>query len=109
MAREKPLASISSWDSFTRTTGKISVLGYERGDVRAKQKTGFVPENCVPQTPECPEVAQVSFGLGGRRHDQVDRLIRDLLFKVQLQGYERLRLGSIRVEWCSGWGSRRRF
>jgi len=74
--------------------GKISVLGYEPGDVRAKQKTGFVPENfAFYKHLNAEKLLRFHLALAGGDMTKSIGLIRDLLFKVQLQGYERLKIG----------------
>ncbi len=74
--------------------GKISVLGYEPGDVRAKQKTGFVPENfAFHKHLNAEKLLRFHLALAGGDMTKSIGLIRDLLFKVQLQGYERLKIG----------------
>ena len=74
--------------------GKISVLGYEPGDVRAKQKTGFVPENfAFYKHLNAEKLLRFHLALAGGDMTKSVGLIRDLLFKVQLQGYEKLKIG----------------
>ena len=74
--------------------GKISVLGYEPGDVRAKQKTGFVPENfAFYKHLNAEKLLRFHLALAGGDMTKSIGLIRDLLFKVQLQGYEKLKIG----------------
>ncbi len=74
--------------------GKISVLGYDPGDVRAKQKTGFVPENfAFYKHLNAEKLLRFHLALAGGDMTKSIGLIRDLLFKVQLQGYEKLKIG----------------
>src|SRR5438876_6329538 len=74
--------------------GKISVLGYEPGDVRAKQKTGFVPESfAFYKHLNAEKLLRFHLALAGGDMTKSIGLIRDLLFKVQLQGYEKLKIG----------------
>jgi len=74
--------------------GDIRVLGYEPGDVRAKQKIGFVPENfAFYKHLNAEKLLRLHLALAGGDTNQSAGLIRDLLFKVQLQGYEKLKIG----------------
>jgi len=74
--------------------GKICVLGYDPGDVRAKQKTGFVPENfAFYKHLNAEKLLRFHLALAGGDMTKSIGLIRDLLFKVQLQGYEKLKIG----------------
>jgi ABC-2 type transport system ATP-binding protein len=74
--------------------GEIRVLGYEPGDVRAKQKIGFVPENfAFYKHLNAEKLLRFHLVLAGRDTSKSVGLIRDLLFKVQLQGYEKLKIG----------------
>src|SRR5881394_2263985 len=74
--------------------GRIRVLGCEPGDVRAKQKTGFVPENfAFYKHLNAEKLLRFHLALAGGDMTKSIGLIRDLLFKVQLQGYEKLKIG----------------
>jgi ABC-2 type transport system ATP-binding protein len=74
--------------------GEIRVLGYEPGDVRAKQKIGFVPENfAFYKHLNAEKLLRFHLALAGGDTSKSVGLIRDLLFKVQLQGYEKLKIG----------------
>jgi ABC-2 type transport system ATP-binding protein len=74
--------------------GDIRVLGYEPGDVRAKQKIGFVPENfAFYKHLNAEKLLRFHLALAGGDMSKSVSLIRDLLFKVQLQGYEKLKIG----------------
>src|SRR5712692_8065101 len=74
--------------------GEIRVLGYEPGDVRAKQKIGFVPENfAFYKHLNAEKLLRFHLALAGGDMRKSAGLIRDLLFKVQLQGYEKLKIG----------------
>ncbi len=74
--------------------GEIRVLGYEPGDVRAKQKIGFVPENfAFYKHLNAEKLLRFHLALAGGDMSKSIGLIRDLLFKVQLQGYEKLKIG----------------
>jgi ABC-2 type transport system ATP-binding protein len=74
--------------------GEIRVLGYEPGDVRAKQKIGFVPENfAFYKYLNAEKLLRFHLALAGGDMSKSIGLIRDLLFKVQLNGYEKLKIG----------------
>jgi len=74
--------------------GEIRVLGYEPGDVRAKQKIGFVPENfAFYKYLNAEKLLRFHLALAGGDMSKADGLIRDLLLKVQLTGYEKLKIG----------------
>ncbi len=74
--------------------GEIRVLGHEPGDVRAKQKIGFVPENfAFYKHLNAEKLLRFHLALAGGDMSKSTGLIRDLLFKVQLQGYEKLKIG----------------
>ena len=74
--------------------GQISVLGYGPGDVRAKQKIGFVPENfAFYKHLNAEKLLRFHLALAGGDMTRSVGLIRDLLFKVQLTGYEKLKIG----------------
>jgi ABC-2 type transport system ATP-binding protein len=74
--------------------GEISVLGFKPGDVRAKQNIGFVPENfAFYKHLNAEKLLQFHLRLSGA--DQAGSLgsIRDLIAKVRLCGYEKLKIG----------------
>ncbi len=74
--------------------GEIRVMGYEPGDVRAKQKIGFVPENfAFYKHLNAEKLLRFHLALAGGDMSKSEGLIRDLLFKVQLTGYEKLKIG----------------
>jgi len=74
--------------------GQISVLGYEPGNVRAKQKIGFVPENfAFYKHLNAEKLLRFHLAIAGGDMGKSDGIIRDLLFKVQLTGYEKLKIG----------------
>lgn len=74
--------------------GDIRVLGYEPGDVRAKQKIGFVPENfAFYKHLNAEQLLRFHLALAGGNRGNSNGLIRELLIKVQLQGYEKLKIG----------------
>lgn len=74
--------------------GRINVLGYEPGDVRAKQRIGFVPENfAFYRHLTAEKLLLFHLALAGGDMSRSTGLVRDLLFKVQLTGYEKLKIG----------------
>lgn len=74
--------------------GEIRVLGYEPGDVRTKQKIGFVPENfAFYKHLSAEKLLRFHLALAGGDMSKSIGLIRDLLFRVQLTGYEKLKIG----------------
>jgi ABC-2 type transport system ATP-binding protein len=74
-------------------SGSVRVLGYEPGDVRAKQQIGFLPENfAFYRYLTGPKLLALHLALTGRRVPDAERLIGDLLNKVKLYGYESLRI-----------------
>ncbi|HUP05469.1 MAG TPA: ABC transporter ATP-binding protein, partial [Bryobacteraceae bacterium] len=73
-------------------SGEARVLGYEPGDIRAKQQIGFVPENfAFYRYLTGPQLMRMHLALAGRPED--DGLIAELLAKVKLSGYEHLKIG----------------
>src|SRR5260370_36726531 len=71
--------------------GEIHVLGHEPGDVRAKQKVGFVPENfAFYRHLNAEKLLRFHLALAGGDISKSDGLIRELLFKEQVAGYEAL-------------------
>jgi len=74
--------------------GEIRVLGFEPGDVRAKEKIGFVPENfAFYKHLNAEKLLRFHLALAGGNLAVADATVRDLLYKVQLQGYEKLKIG----------------
>ncbi|HTT33228.1 MAG TPA: ABC transporter ATP-binding protein [Methylomirabilota bacterium] len=74
--------------------GEIRVLGFEPGDVRAKQKIGFVPENfAFYKHLNAEKLLRFHLALAGGDMNRSIGLIRDLLYKVHLHGYEKLKIG----------------
>lgn len=74
--------------------GEIRVLGYEPGDVRAKQQIGFLPENfAFYKYLNAERLLRFHSGLANRHKDQTARLIPELLAQVKLTGYEKLKIG----------------
>jgi ABC-2 type transport system ATP-binding protein len=74
--------------------GRIRVLGHEPGDVRAKAKIGFVPENfSFYKHLNAEKLLRFHARLAGVAQDAADGLIRDLIAKVKLNDYEKLKIG----------------
>ncbi|MGB0035994.1 MAG: ABC transporter ATP-binding protein [Candidatus Acidiferrales bacterium] len=75
-------------------SGEIRVLGCLPGDVRAKCKIGFVPENfAFYKHLTGPKLLRFHFALAGAGSADAEALIPDLLSKVKLTGYEDLKIG----------------
>jgi ABC-2 type transport system ATP-binding protein len=75
-------------------SGKVRVLGYQPGDVRAKEQIGFLPENfAFHKYLTAEQLLRFHWALTGKGGPIVDGLIARLLIKVKLQGYERLKIG----------------
>jgi ABC-2 type transport system ATP-binding protein len=73
--------------------GKIRVLGYEPGDIRAKAKIGFVPENfSFYKHLNAEKLLRFHARIAGVS-DRTDPLIPELIAKVKLNGYEKLKIG----------------
>ena len=75
-------------------SGEIRVLGYEPGDVRAKEQIGFLPENFAfyPYL-TAGELLRLHWAITGRSGPMIEELIARLLTQVKLQGYEQLKIG----------------
>jgi ABC-2 type transport system ATP-binding protein len=74
--------------------GQIRVLGYEPGDIRAKAKIGFVPENfSFYKHLNAEKLLRFHARIAGVPEDRTDVLIRELVAKVKLNGYENLKIG----------------
>jgi ABC-2 type transport system ATP-binding protein len=74
--------------------GQARVLGYEPGDVRAKKQIGFVPENfAFYKHLNAEKLLRFHAGLAGVPKENVAALSADLLNKVKLNGYEKLKIG----------------
>ncbi len=74
-------------------SGEIRVLGFEPGDIRAKRRIGFVPENfAFYKYLTGPSLLRMHMALAGRREDGGAH-ISELLAKVKLSGYEKLKIG----------------
>jgi ABC-2 type transport system ATP-binding protein len=78
---------------FYANSGKIRVLGYEPGDVRAKQHIGFLPENfAFYKYLNAEALLRFHIGLSGIDFSGTEHLIQDLLQKVQLTEFRRLKI-----------------
>lgn len=74
--------------------GEIGILGFKPGDVRAKQEIGFVPENfAFYKHLNAQKLLQFHLVLSGAGRSTSPALIPDLLAKVHLSGYEKLKIG----------------
>jgi ABC-2 type transport system ATP-binding protein len=74
--------------------GRIRVLGFEPGDVRAKKRIGFVPENfAFYKHLNAEKLLRFHARLAGAAEESAIALIRDLIAKVGLSGYDRLKIG----------------
>ena len=74
--------------------GRIRVLGCEPGDVRARQKIGFVPENfAFYKHLNAEKLLRFHAKLAGVAEEKATPLIRDLIAKVGLNGFEKLKIG----------------
>jgi ABC-2 type transport system ATP-binding protein len=74
--------------------GQSRVLGYAPGDVRAKERIGFLPENfAFYRHLDAAHLLRFHLRLSGRRVGDGGALIAALLAKVQLDGYKNLKIG----------------
>ena len=74
--------------------GQARVLGLEPGDVRAKKKIGFVPENfAFYKHLNALKLLQFHAALAGVPKESIAARTADLLNKVKLTGYEKLKIG----------------
>ena len=79
---------------FYADFGEIRVLGYEPGDVRAKAQIGFLPENfAFYKYLTAERLLRFHHALAGGREAEAAMLIPELLAKVKLSGYEKLKIG----------------
>jgi ABC-2 type transport system ATP-binding protein len=73
--------------------GGIRVLGLAPGDVRAKQQIGFVPENfAFYKHLNAEKLLKFHLILAGLGNSASPGLVRDLISKVHLTGYEKLKI-----------------
>ncbi len=74
-------------------SGEIRVLGYPPGDVRAKARIGFLPENfAFYGFLTAPGLLRFHLELTGKPPSLAGSLIPDLIAKVKLSGYEGLKI-----------------
>jgi ABC-2 type transport system ATP-binding protein len=74
--------------------GRSRVFGYLPGDVRAKQRIGFLPENfAFYRYLNAEKLLQFHLRLSGRRLPDPAALIAELLAKVKLDSYKGLKIG----------------
>lgn len=74
--------------------GRSRVLGYPPGDVRAKERIGFLPENfAFYRYLKAEKLLKFHLRLSGRRVSDRNALIADLLAKVKLDSYRGLKIG----------------
>ena len=74
--------------------GHIRVLGFQPGDVRAKRRIGFVPENfAFYKHLNAERLLRFHARLAEVAEDKTIGLIRELIGKVGLNGYEKLKIG----------------
>jgi ABC-2 type transport system ATP-binding protein len=74
--------------------GSIRVLGFEPGSVHAKKRIGFVPENfAFYKHLNAEKLLQFHAKLAGVAEEKRIALIPDLIAKVGLSGYDKLKIG----------------
>ncbi len=74
--------------------GRARVFGYAPGDVRAKERIGFLPENfAFYRYLTAEKLLQFHLRLSGRRVADPAALIAELLAKVKLHEYKGLKIG----------------
>jgi ABC-2 type transport system ATP-binding protein len=74
--------------------GRIRVLGFEPGSVHAKKRIGFVPENfAFYKHLNAEKLLQFHAKLAGVAEEKRVALIRDLIAKVGLSAYDKLKIG----------------
>jgi ABC-2 type transport system ATP-binding protein len=74
--------------------GEVSVLGYEPGDIRAKSRIGFLPENfAFYKHLTGPELLRFHMALAGTGVHGGEARIGQLAAQVGLHGYEDLKVG----------------
>jgi ABC-2 type transport system ATP-binding protein len=74
--------------------GQTRVFGYKPGDVKAKERIGFVPENfAFYRYLKAEKLLQFHLRLSGRSSAEPAALIDSLLVKVKLDGYKALKIG----------------
>jgi ABC-2 type transport system ATP-binding protein len=76
------------------SAGRSRVFGYEPGDVRAKERIGFLPENfAFYRYLNAEKLLQFHLRLSGRQLADPAGLIAGLLAKVKLDTYKGLKIG----------------
>lgn len=76
------------------SSGRSRVLGYEPGDVRAKERIGFLPENfAFYRYLNAEKLLQFHLRLSGRQLADPAALIASLLAKVKLHTFKGLKIG----------------
>jgi ABC-2 type transport system ATP-binding protein len=76
------------------SSGRSCVLGYEPGDVRAKERIGFLPENfAFYRYLNADKLLQFHLRLSGRQLADPAALIASLLAKVKLDTHKGLKIG----------------
>ena len=74
--------------------GRIRVLGFEPGSVHAKKRIGFVPENfAFYKHLNAEKLLRFHAKLAGVAEEKRIALIPDLIAKVGLSGYDKLKIG----------------
>lgn len=74
--------------------GRSRVLSYAPGDVRAKERLGFLPENfAFYRHMDAAHLLEFHLRLSGRRVSDPGALIAGLLAQVKLDGYKGLKIG----------------
>jgi len=74
--------------------GRIRVLGFEPGSVHAKKRIGFVPENfAFYKHLNAEKLLRFHAKLAGVAEEKRTALIPDLIAKVGLSGYDKLKIG----------------
>lgn len=74
--------------------GRTRVFGYRPGDVRAKERIGFLPENfAFYRYLSAEKLMRFHLSLSGRQTAAPDALIAELLTKVKLDSYKALKIG----------------
>lgn len=74
--------------------GEVQVLGYEPGDIRAKRRIGFLPENfALYKHLTGPELLRFHLALSGIDEPVGEERVQKLIALVGLQGREDLKVG----------------
>jgi ABC-2 type transport system ATP-binding protein len=75
-------------------SGVIRVLGYQPGDIRAKENIGFLPENfAFHKHLTARQLLRFHLALSRKRTPETERRIPELLARVKLENYEHLKIG----------------